>query len=71
MIRVAARMGMGGRKLAFAGLVIVAAFAVCALFAPWLAPADPIAIDPPRACRPRAPGIGSAPITSAGIPCPG
>ena len=46
MIRVAARMGLGGRKLAFAGLVIVAVFAVCALLAPWLAPADPLAIDP-------------------------
>ena len=46
MIRVAARLGLGGRKLALAGLVIVAALAVCALFAPWLAPADPIAIDP-------------------------
>ena len=56
MIRVAARIGLGGRKLAFAGLVIVAALAVCALFAPWLAPADPIAIDPPARLSP--PGAG-------------
>ena len=46
MIRVAALIGLGGRKLAFAGLVVVAVLAVCALLAPWLAPADPIAIDP-------------------------
>ena len=46
MIRIATRLGLGGRKLAFAGLVIVAALAACALFAPWLAPADPVAIDP-------------------------
>ena len=46
MIRITARLGLGGRKLAFAGLVIVAALAACALFAPWLAPADPVAIDP-------------------------
>ena len=46
MIRVAARLGLGGRKLALAGLVIVVALTVCAVFAPWLAPADPVAIDP-------------------------
>ena len=46
MIPITARLGLGGRKLAFAGLVIVAALAACALFAPWLAPADPVAIDP-------------------------
>ena len=56
MIRVAARIGLGGRKLAFAGLVIVAALAVCALFAPWLAPADPVAIDPLARLSP--PGAG-------------
>ena len=39
-------MGFGGQKLAFAGLLIIATLAVCALFAPWLAPSDPIAIDP-------------------------
>lgn len=43
---IGARLGPGGRKLASAGLVVVAALAICALFAPWLAPADPIAIDP-------------------------
>ena len=46
MIRLAARLGLGGGKLAFAGFVMVAALTVCALLAPWLAPADPIAIDP-------------------------
>ena len=46
MIGVTAMIGLGGRKLAFAGLVVVAVLTVCALFAPWLAPADPIAIDP-------------------------
>ncbi len=56
MIRVAARLGLGGRKLALAGLVIVAALTVCALFAPWLAPADPIAIDPLARLSP--PGAG-------------
>ncbi len=56
MIRVAARIGLGGRKLAFAGLVIVAALAVCALFAPWLAPADPLAIDPPARLSPPSAG---------------
>ncbi len=39
-------MGFGGQKLAFAGLLIIAILAICALFAPWLAPADPIAIEP-------------------------
>ena len=46
MNRGAALIGLGGRKLAFAGLVVVAVVTVCALFAPWLAPADPVAIDP-------------------------
>ena len=46
MTGIAARFGLGGRKLAFAGLVIITVLAVCALFAPWLAPADPVAIDP-------------------------
>ena len=46
MSGIGARLAAGGRKLAAAGLVIVAALAICALFAPWLAPADPIAIDP-------------------------
>ena len=56
MIRVAARLGLGGRKLALAGLVIVGALTLCALFAPWLAPADPIAIDPLARLSP--PGAG-------------
>ncbi|HUK87855.1 MAG TPA: ABC transporter permease [Terriglobales bacterium] len=33
--------------LAAAGLVLVAVFVLCALFAPWLAPQDPAAIDLP------------------------
>ena len=40
------RGGLGERKLAIAGLLVIAVLAICALFAPWLAPADPIAIDP-------------------------
>ncbi|MXY63971.1 MAG: ABC transporter permease [Gammaproteobacteria bacterium] len=46
MTTYATATGFGGQKLAFAGLLIIATLAVCALFAPWLAPADPIAIDP-------------------------
>ncbi len=56
MTGTAPRSGPGGRKLAFAGLVIIAALAVCALFAPWIAPADPIAIDPVARLLP--PGAG-------------
>lgn len=46
MTTLSTKMGFGGQKLAFAGLLIIAILAICALFAPWLAPADPIAIDP-------------------------
>ena len=35
-----------GRRLAFAGLLMIAGIALCALFAPWLAPEDPNAFDP-------------------------
>ena len=35
-----------GRHLAFAGFVIILCIAACALFAPWVAPADPNEIDP-------------------------
>lgn len=46
MNAVSPQAGPGGQKLAFAGLLVIAVLAVCALFAPWLAPEDPIAIDP-------------------------
>lgn len=46
MSMVAAPAGQGGRWLALAGLVIIATLAICAIFAPWIAPADPLAIDP-------------------------
>ena len=36
----------GGRKLALAGFVVISGIVVCALFAPWLAPADPLEINP-------------------------
>ena len=39
-------MRFRGQKLALVGLLIISTMAICALFAPWLAPADPIAIDP-------------------------
>ena len=35
-----------GSSLAAAGSLTIAAIAVCAVFAPWLAPADPIEINP-------------------------
>ena len=35
-----------GRSLAAAGSLTIAAIAVCAVFAPWLAPADPLEINP-------------------------
>ena len=38
--------GFGGQKLATFGFVAVALLAFCALFAPWLAPLDPIEINP-------------------------
>ena len=40
------RFGFGGRKLAVFGFFAVMLLSVCALFAPWLAPSDPIAINP-------------------------
>ena len=46
MTTYATATGFGGQRLAFAGLLIIATLAVCALFAPWLAPMDPIAINP-------------------------
>ena len=36
----------GGRRLVFAGFLVITVVTACALFAPWLAPADPIAINP-------------------------
>ena len=36
----------GGRGLVFAGFLVITVVTACALFAPWLAPADPIAINP-------------------------
>ena len=45
-----------GRSLAFAGLLVIAVVTACALFAPWLAPADPLRIDP--MARLSAPGAG-------------
>ena len=45
-----------GRSLASAGLLVIAAVTACALFAPWLAPADPLEIDP--LARLSAPGAG-------------
>ena len=36
----------GGRRLAVLGLAMVTVLAVCAVFAPWLSPQDPLAIDP-------------------------
>ncbi len=46
MIRSFPTIAFGGQKLAFAGAVFIAVVAICAFFAPWLAPADPVAIDP-------------------------
>ena len=46
MSPVRASIPFAGRSLAFAGLLVIAAITACALFAPWLAPADPLAIDP-------------------------
>jgi peptide/nickel transport system permease protein len=42
------RRAAGYNVLATAGLVMVAIFVVCALFAPWLAPQDPSHIDLPQ-----------------------
>ena len=41
-----------GRHLAFAGFVTILCIAVCALFAPWVAPSDPNEIDPPARLLP-------------------
>ena len=41
-----------GRPLALAGFVIILGIAACALFAPWVAPADPNEIDPPARLSP-------------------
>jgi len=38
--------GFSGRWLTLAGSAALALLAVCALFAPWLAPADPVEINP-------------------------
>ncbi len=56
MNALALRVGMSGRKIAVVGLVIIVIFAFCAIFAPWLAPADPLAIDPLARLSP--PGAG-------------
>ena len=40
------QMGFGGGKLAAFGFVSVALLSLCALFAPWLSPLDPIEINP-------------------------
>ena len=45
-----------GRQLAFVGFLIIVTIALCALFAPWIAPADPNEIDPPARLSP--PGAG-------------
>ena len=35
-----------GRSLAFAGFLVILGVAGCAIFAPWIAPADPVEINP-------------------------
>ena len=45
-----------GHRLAFAGFLTIAFIAACALFAPWLAPADPLEIHPVARLSP--PGAG-------------
>jgi peptide/nickel transport system permease protein len=44
---VAFRRAAGHNLLATAGVVLVAVFALCAVFAPWIAPQDPAHIDLP------------------------
>ncbi len=39
-------LGIGSGKLASFCLFVVLLLALCALFAPWIAPSDPVAIDP-------------------------
>ena len=45
-----------GRPLMAAGSLMIAVIAACAVFAPWLAPADPLEIDPVARLSP--PGAG-------------
>ena len=47
---------LAGRWLVATGVAIVGLVVVCALFAPWLAPADPLEIDPVARLSP--PGVG-------------
>ncbi len=46
MTTMLASLTLGRQKLAFVGVLIIMAMAICALFAPWLAPMDPIEINP-------------------------
>lgn len=46
MTTIFASIRFSGQNLAFACIVFIVMLAVCAILAPWLAPADPIAIDP-------------------------
>ena len=46
MIGISQRLGIGSGKLAVFCLFVVLLLALCALFAPWIAPMDPVAIDP-------------------------
>src|ERR1700744_3582681 len=41
------RRAAGYNVLATAGVLLVAVFVICALFAPWIAPQDPAHIDLP------------------------
>ena len=56
MIAQGFRRLFAGRQLAFVGFLIIVSIAMCALVAPWLAPADPNEIDPPARLSP--PGAG-------------
>ncbi len=53
-------------RLAIAGLVLVSLFALAAIFAPVLAPHDPLAIDPTHRLPARPACIPSAPTGSGG-----
>jgi peptide/nickel transport system permease protein len=44
---IALRRAAGHNRLATAGAVMITAFVVCAIFAPWIAPQDPAYIDLP------------------------
>ena len=55
------------RKGAVAGLVVIAVFIVLALFAPWIAPYDPIATSWTWCASRRRRCTGSAPTISAAI----